>query len=65
VRRGARYQAKQQRVGQHLAAGRLRVGEATTDADLRSVDLLPALRELLIEWRMRAPRPGRRRYRTA
>jgi hypothetical protein len=40
---------EQQRVGQHLAAGRLRVGEATTDADLRSVDLLPALRELLIE----------------
>jgi integrase len=45
-----------------LAAGRLRVGEAKTDAGLRTVDLLPALRELLIEWRMRAPRPGPNDY---
>jgi integrase len=41
-----------------LAAGRLRVGEAKTEAGLRTVDLLPVLRELLTEWRARAPRTG-------
>jgi integrase len=39
-----------------LAAGRMRVGEAKTDAGLRTVDLLPALRDELSAWKARAPR---------
>jgi integrase len=39
-----------------LAAGRIRVGEAKTEAGIRTVDMLPALRDELTEWRARAPR---------
>lgn len=39
-----------------LAAGRLRVGESKTEAGIRTVDMLPALRDELLAWRARAPR---------
>jgi integrase len=39
-----------------LATGRIRVGEAKTDAGLRLVDMLPVLRDELSTWKARAPR---------
>jgi integrase len=41
-----------------LAAGRIRVGEAKTEAGIRTVDVLPVLRDELIAWKARAPRTG-------
>jgi integrase len=39
-----------------LANGRMRVGEAKTDAGVRDVDLVPALADELATWKARAPR---------
>ena len=39
-----------------LAAGRVRVGEAKTEAGIRAIEMLPALRDELLTWRARAPR---------
>lgn len=39
-----------------LASGRIRVGEAKTEAGLRLVDMLPVLRDELSTWKARAPR---------
>ncbi|HWV84963.1 MAG TPA: tyrosine-type recombinase/integrase [Capillimicrobium sp.] len=42
-----------------LAAGRLRVGQAKTDAGVRTVDLQPELRDELAAWRAATPHAGR------
>lgn len=39
-----------------LAAGRVSVGEAKTEAGIRKIEMLPALRDELLTWRARAPR---------
>ena len=39
-----------------LASGRIRVGEAKTEAGVRLVDMLPILRDELLAWKARAPR---------
>jgi integrase len=39
-----------------LVAGRIRVGEAKTDAGVRVVDMLPVLRDEILTWKARAPR---------
>lgn len=39
-----------------LATGRIRVGEAKTEAGLRLVEMLPVLRDELSTWKARAPR---------
>jgi integrase len=45
-----------------VAAGRIRVGESKTEAGLRHVDMLPALRDELLAWKSRATRTGPRDF---
>jgi integrase len=42
-----------------LAAGRIRIGDSKTDAGHRSIDVLPALRDHLLDWRAAAPSTAR------